>query len=76
MIRVHRGLPEPQARPVRRDRQDLKGLWALQDPLGQQGRLDRKVLKAPRVTLVRKDPLVPRARLDRRDLQGPWVQQV
>ena len=73
MIRVHRGLPEPQARPVRRDRQDRKGRWALRDPLGRQGPLD---LKAPRVILVLKALPGQRDLLALRDLPDPWVQQV
>jgi hypothetical protein len=64
VISVLRGLPEPQARPVRRDRQDRKGQWALQDPLGRQGRLALKGLPGQRDLLAR------------RDLPDPWVQPV
>jgi hypothetical protein len=75
VISVFRDLPEPQARPVPRDQQGRKGLWGLRDPLARQGRLDLKVLKAPRVTLALKDPPGQQDLPALRDLPGPWVQR-
>jgi hypothetical protein len=71
---VFRGLPEPQALPVRRDQQGRKALWGEPGQLDRQARLDLKVLKAPRVTLVLKDLPGQRDLLARRDLPDPWVQ--
>ena len=74
MTSVLRGQPELLARLVRRDLQGRRVSWGRKDPQGRQGRLDCKVLKAPRVILVLKDLPVQRAKLDRRDLPDPWVQ--